>query len=291
MNNAPESGTGFLARAGIAVKVLFVLVGMAIIAIAGMTIYNAVRISRGLPSTSLLGPAVTTDQTPAPVDGKTGSVITAASVPIGAGLNHGIQFWMYIKDWDYKFGQEKVILKRTDSTNSALVNPRISLGETDNSLKVTVSLYPNSPGSASSSTPAPSNSSGISDDVFTCTVENVPLQSWFAVSVTIFQRNVDVYINGRLVKSCVLPGVPKPALGDIALAPNGGFSGSICNVHSYPNALSPDDALAFYNAGTPCASLPDQKSFTSTPTLKLFGYTFTFGVIDSSGKEINKYTF
>lgn len=286
-----QSKPGFFASMGGVGKGLVVVAGVAILAMAALFIYNAVRVTQGLPSTNLFGPVVTADQTPMPVDGKKGTTISASSIPLTQGSDYGIQFWMYIQDWDYNFGKEKMVLQRVDPTNNAVASPKITLHPTDNSLNVSVSIYASS-GAAAASSPAPSNNTSASGDMYTCTVENVPLQSWFAVSVTVFQRNLEVYINGKLVKSCVLPGVPKPAVGDIQIATLSGFSGSVCNVHSYPNVLAPIDAEAFYLTGTSCGSTtPTSTKVTPTNTMKIFGYTFTFGVLDKTGKELSKYTF
>jgi len=271
--------------------IVFVL-GIAIVAMAGLFIYNAVRVANGQPSTTMFGPAVTTDQTPAPVDGKKGTIIPAGSVPLTSGSDFGIQYWMFIQDWDYKFGQEKNVLIRTDPTNLGVTNPKITLHPTDNSLNVSVSVFGSSSTATASSNPAPANAGNATGDLFTCTVENVPLQSWFSVSVTVFQRNLDVYINGKLVKSAVLPGVPRPAVGDILVAPNGGFSGSICNVHSYPNMLGPNDTAVFFAAGTNCASSkPASEAIPNTTFMKIFGYTFQFNVLDGTGKKVRGTTF
>ena len=277
---------------GNVLKAIVFVLGIVIVAMAALFIYNAIRVANGQPSTTIFGPAVTTDQTPAPVDGKTGTTISASSVPLTQGSDFGIQYWMFIQDWDYKFGQEKAVLIRTDPTNAAVTNPKITLHPTDNSLNVSVSVFGGSSTATASSNPAPANATNASGDVFTCTVENVPLQSWLSVSVTVFQRNLDVYINGKLVKSAVLPGVPRPAVGDIQVAPNGGFSGSICNVHSYPNMIGPVDAQAFFAAGTNCASSrPQSESNPSTTMMKIFGYTFQFNVLDGTGKKVRGTTF
>jgi hypothetical protein len=189
-----------------------------------LAFFNYIQKREGQPGVSFMDAKSSGDKTPAPVDGKTKTVIPAGEIPIGTGADYGLQYWMYISDWDYRFGQDKEILKRVASNNPTIVGPRIFLAPTENTLHVRISLYPSNTDAASAE---PGTSS--TGDSFTCSVENVPLQSWFAVSVTVFQRNLDIYINGRLVKSCVLPGIPKPALGDVVLADNGGFSGSICN--------------------------------------------------------------
>jgi hypothetical protein len=110
----------------------------------------------------------------------------------------------------------------------------------------------------------------------------------------VFQRNLDVYINGRLVKSCVLPGIPKPVVGDIVIGDNGGFSGSVCSVNSYTNMLGPDDARAFFAGGTRCQAPSPTKAAAVDPNstfVTLFGYTFRFSTLDKAGKELSSYTF
>jgi hypothetical protein len=279
-----SAGSGFNSMSWWA-KILVVLIGVGLIIFSAILIYNAVAAANGKPGVSVIGAPAVPDQAPLPLDGKTLTTIPAANMPLTQGADNGVQFWMYIKDWDYKFGKKKSILLRKDSTNAAFRNPEISLHETDNSLNVTVSIFPGSSGAGSSSSPAPSNSGSASGDSYTCTVENVPLQTWFAVSVTVFQRNLDVYINGKLVKSCVLPGVPRPAAGDILVGDEKGFSGSVCNVHSYPKMLGPTDAAAFFALGTNCSSFAQPSSDSSADKgFSIFGYTFI--IKDKSGKVV-----
>jgi hypothetical protein len=42
----------------------------------------------------------------------------------------------------------------------------------------------------------------------TCTVANIPPYTWIHVSYVLNNRNIDVYINGKLIKSCLLAGIP-----------------------------------------------------------------------------------
>ena len=265
-------------------KILVVIIGLGLVVLSAVLIYNAVAAANGKPGVKVIGAPSVADQAPLPLDGKTLTTIPAANMAISDGADNGVQFWMYIKDWDYQFGRKKSILFRKDSTNSAFKNPEISLHETDNSLNVTVSIYPASSGAGAASSPAASNSGSATGDSYTCTVENVPLQTWFAVSVTVFQRNLDVYINGKLVKSCVLPGVPRPAAGDIIVGDNKGFSGSVCNVHSYPKMLGPTDAAAFFALGTNCATFAQPSGNLDDKGFSIFGYTFI--IKDKSGKVV-----
>jgi hypothetical protein len=46
--------------------------------------------------------------------------------------------WIYIDDWNYKYGEKKVIMQRS---NENFINPVIELGEYKNDLKVTLNTY------------------------------------------------------------------------------------------------------------------------------------------------------
>jgi hypothetical protein len=265
------------------------LIGGILLLYIGITFFNYIQKQQGLPGVSLFNAKSSGDKTPVPVDGKTKTVIPSGEIPVGQGADYGLQYWMYISNWDYKFGQEKDILKRVSSNDPKIVGPRIYLAPTENTLHVQVSLYPTNQ-QAGSAEPGVSSTG----DSFTCSVENVPLQSWFALSVTVFQRNLDIYINGRLVKSCILPGIPKPALGDVILNDNGGFAGSICNVNGYSEMLNPDDAKSFHAKGTSCAPPADAGKVPvdkGSVFITLFGYTFRFSTLTKDGKELNSYTF
>lgn len=285
-------------------KILVVLIGIGLIALSVYILYRVYEYNTAPPDPATAEPAAPSvaaasavDQAPTAVNGKTTRVIPAASVPLNSGSDYGLQFWMYIKDWDYRFGQPKYVIKRSDSTNAAIMNPNIFLNPTENNLDIAISIFGNN--SADSANPAPANQTNATGDVFKLSVENVPLQTWFAVSVTCFQRNVDVYLNGKLVKSAVLPGVPRPAVGDITIAANKGFSGSVCTLKSFGSMLGPADAAAFYAAGTPCSSMPQPADTTTEPTsgattgattYNFLGYNFTFGITDESGKSVGTFS-
>lgn len=270
-------------------SILMSLLGGIVLLYIGLAFFNYIQKQQGLPGVGLFDTKSSGDKTPAPVDGKTKTIIPSGEIPIGAGADYGLQYWMYISNWDYRFGQDKDVIKRVSSNDPKIVGPRIFLAPTDNTLHVQLSLYPQDQ-SAGAAEPGVSSAG----DSFICSVENVPLQSWFSVSLTVFQRNLDIYINGRLVKSCVLPGIPKPALGDVIIADNGGFAGSICNVNGYSEMLNPEDAKSFHAKGTACAPPAEAGRVDvdkNSVFVTLFGYTFRFSTLSKEGKELSSYTF
>jgi hypothetical protein len=210
---------------------------------------------------------------------KNAKEVSTVSVPDnGEEGAYGYQFWMNVSDWNYKFGQDKHVMSRSDVTNPDIMNPVVTLHPTDNTLKISVSVFPSS--DSSKAEPAPAGHSGATDDVFVCEIPNIPIQTWLAVSITVSTRNLDVYLNGRLVKSCFLTGVPKPVTGSVTLNKDGGFAGWMCGFYHYNKLLVPSDAQSFFDSGVPC-SVPG----TNTD------YKVTFGIKDTSGKVVTKYGF
>lgn len=273
-------------------SIVFSILGGALLLYLGYLFFNYIQRWNGQPGIASpfgSGDSSSGDKTPTPVDGKTKTIIQAGEAPSTGGADWGLQYWMYISDWNYKFGQDKDVVKRVAPNNPAINAPRIFLSPSDNTLNIRMSIYPTD-GRAGAASPTDSSTG----DSFTCSVENVPLQSWFSLSVTCFQRNLDIYINGRLVKSCVLPGVPKPAVGDIIIGDNGGFSGSVCNLHWHNAMLSPTEAKSFHAKGTQCAA-PAEAGLTKVDEnsvfITLFGYTFRFSTVGKDGKELSSYTF
>jgi len=61
---------------------------------------------------------------------------------------------------------------------------------------------------------------------------------------------MDIYIDGKLVRTCVLPGVAKIANdAPVYVTPQGGFSGYTSNIHYYANSLNPQEAYNIYRSG------------------------------------------
>jgi hypothetical protein len=115
-------------------------------------------------------------------------------------------------------------------------------------------------------------------------MKNVPLQTWFCVSLSLSGRNLDLYRDGRLVRSCVLSGVPRHPTGPLTIMPAGGFSGHVIDAYHLSRALTPTDAQYV------CAQGTNGTKFDTLPSKPLFGYKVKLGVIDSKGKQIKQYT-
>lgn len=177
-------------------------------------------------------------------DGTVLKIIPASDLSQGAtaSSNFAYSIWFYVDDWTYKYGKEKIILTRVDSDGKT--SPKISLGAFQNNLEVAINTYPD--GSTAKST----GTGGIVAQTFNCNVNNVPIQSWVNAIVSINGRTLDVYLDGKLVKTCVMPGVAKSSLNSpVYITPSGGFSGYTSNIQYFPNPVNPQDAWNIYKGG------------------------------------------
>lgn len=168
-------------------------------------------------------------------DARSQQVISASNLPSGGTTNYTYSIWLYINEWNYRFGESKVVFGRTDQNNDPA--PSVKLAPSVNNLDVTLATYPTS---GSSSDPT----------LHTCSVQDIPLQRWTNIILTLNDRALDIYLDGKLVRTCVLPGVPKlNPNSDLHLCPGGGFSGYISNFRYIANSVNPTEAYNIYKKG------------------------------------------
>jgi hypothetical protein len=86
-------------------------------------------------------------------------------------------------------------------------------------------------------------------DNVTSVVPTMPIQSWTNIALDVNGRAIDIYINGKMIQSSLLPYVPKPLKSDILLTPEPGFSGWTSNLQFYPYSLGPKEIENIYKRG------------------------------------------
>ena len=146
--------------------------------------------------------------------------------------NFAYSLWFYVDDWSYRYGEEKTILVR----NEGEACPHIFLDPMENHLEVVIFDY--------------------NDTYNRCRIENVPLQKWVNLIVSVYNQTLDLYLDGKLVKTCVLDGVPRlDASDDVYVTPDGGFSGWTSNIEYWDKALNPQEAYNVYRKGNGTSGL------------------------------------
>ncbi len=74
--------------------------------------------------------------------------------------------------------------------------------------------------------------------VTSITVDSIPHNKWLNVIIRCKNKTIDVYINGQIVKSTLLPSVPKQNYGNVYACHTGGFEGKLSKLVYYKHALS-----------------------------------------------------
>jgi len=177
--------------------------------------------------------------------------------------NFAYSIWFYVNDFNYRYGEPKVIFGRmgspspsssssssqTGASQSSIQGvsgldpcPAVVLGAVENNLDISLGCYP-----GINQTPTTPGGNTV---VHTCNVANVPIQRWVNLIISVYGRSLDVYIDGKLVKTCLLPGVANVNNNsDVYITPSGGFDGWTSKFEYYPNSLNPQQAYNIYTKG------------------------------------------
>lgn len=190
-------------------------------------------------------------------DGKTTSTIEASSLATNGSdvpsSNFAYSIWFYINDWNYRYGEPKVIFGRMGSKsnkeNSSIPGisgldpcPAVILGAIQNNIVVSMGCYP-----GNDTQPIEGGGNTV---VHSCSIANIPIQKWVNLVVSVYGRTMDLYIDGKLVRTCLLPGVASiNNNANVYLTPGGGFDGWTSKFQYYPNTLNPQEVWNIYSKG------------------------------------------
>jgi hypothetical protein len=180
---------------------------------------------------------------------------------VKSGGEYTLSFWMYISSWDYRAGLAKSVIQIVDSgmPEYALLNTILYPNES----KLMVRVHTESTREGMDYTKFSNFDSLLSGSqngaMFGPTVEtpmcdltDIDLQRWINITVSVNGRIVDVYYDGKLARSCVLPDIPvasNTGRQAIAIGQKGGFGGKISGIQFFGYPLTPDRIYSLYQAG------------------------------------------
>ena len=164
--------------------------------------------------------------------------VSDSPLETGDGSNLAFSIWIYVSEWN------------TESKNV------YTIGDDTNGHQLVVKLGTNYPElTVSTRTDGDVDGTGPFEDI---TINNFPLQTWVCVAVSIYNSSMDIYINGKLVKTQVSDGsylyLEGPD-GDDTTVPivlfedDAGFIGYINKFKYWNKALTPQDAWNVYKSG------------------------------------------
>jgi len=190
-------------------------------------------------------------------NGQTSSTIQASDLATNgtdvASSNFSYSVWFYVNDWNYRYGESKVIFGRmgakSPQNNGSIQGvsgldpcPAVVLTPIENNLAISLGCYPGI--DQQPTTP------GGNTVLHTCNVSNVPIQKWVNLIISTYGRSLDVYIDGKLVRTCLLPGIATVNnSSNIFVTPAGGFDGWTSRLQYWPNSMNPQEAWNIYTRG------------------------------------------
>ena len=167
-------------------------------------------------------------------DAKKMKDVTVSKLPRSFKNDFTYSVWFYVNNWNYRYGQPKIMFERKDESGAPC--PSVVLDPTTNNIEINLAVYPNKKTTKS--------------NIHKCSLLNVPIQKWCNLIISLENRALDVYLDGKLVKTCILPGVAKGSnTSDIKVTPNGGFSGNLSKFKYITHSVTPSEAYDIYKEG------------------------------------------
>ena len=234
-------------------KIVLVLVGLFLLLVVGMIVYWVYKAIKRARVGDVENPILISGSIDASDPDNSKSFKLPRSSSSGSpNMSFTMSFWIYISDWYYRVDEPKAIIVKDVSTNGTVSGskaaPGIWLDRVKNNLIVKTRVLGR-------------------DDLQVCNVSNIPIQKWVHVAYVLDNRNVDVYVDCKLERSCILTGVPHLNNHPLQLFPKNpysdeqtGFLGQLSSLRYFSTALRPIDVARICNEG-PHATVgePSQK--------------------------------
>jgi hypothetical protein len=186
------------------------------------------------------------------------------TVPVTSGTSHTFSLWFNIKDFNHNSGSDKHLL----STDNNII--RAIFSKYNNTMELKYKLANNV--------------------TYTCSVDNVPLQKWNFMLVSLYDRTLDIYFDGKLLKSCVLPTVIKTNYTKFTVGGSGfvktlGGSSEKFKYTEFPT--NPEQANKLYESSAPDLGVMGADDYSLSVNLTkngvdVFGEDRPFGGGDDS---------
>jgi len=241
--------------------IIAVILLIIILVVAGIFIY------RYMNSTKAITPT-TKEFIPYIHDGFIEKKINAGSIPNSSeGNEYNINTWIYINDYKQMEKNDKCIIYKGYYASSALnehknANPSVWFLQGENKLRVNIGL--DSAYNDDDDSKSTTQCTGYGVDSSECVIDYFPLQKWINLNISLRNNVVDIFLNGKLHKSCILAGAPKVNDGDLVICPENntygdGFNGYISKFNYSNKALSSEKIFNMYKNGP----ITKEKTFTN----------------------------
>ena len=114
------------------------------------------------------------------------------------GMEYTYSFWLFVENWTTT---ERMPIFVKGDTNGLLHAPSCTMEKSENKLHIMQD----------------SLADGNSRSSEGCTIDNIPVQKWVHIVISLIGKNIDIYVNGRLSKRCELSGVGRLNMNNLTI--------------------------------------------------------------------------
>jgi hypothetical protein len=170
------------------------------------------------------------------------SVLIKRSSNESKGIEFTYVLWIYVNDWDYKYGDWKHVFHKGNQDSWPNRAPGVWLAPKTNAMRIYMNTY-----------------SEIAQYI---DIDNIPLHKWMHLTIMAYSNKIDIFINGFLKKQLILNGIIRQNYGDLYVNSFGGYDGFLSNMRYYDYAISLNTIENIIRQG------PSSKSSTCTSLQK-----------------------
>lgn len=263
-SSAPASASG-----SIVVKIVFLIVG-------ALAIYYSYKF---LFTASTQSVVLIPDIYKANID-KPYEFPRAVMPPLYEGGEYSTSMWIYVSNWTgarNNYNKEVLCIGNRAGEGTGKITLGVYLDAIENTIHVRTSSVADCSGAAGAaatvaSSPASADSNSclrfnsykalftnpsVGANMLTgnsagdCSVSGFEMQKWVHLTVVLNGKTTDVYLDGKLARSCVNNGIYAVDTQDFTttIAGSGGFGGFVSGVQLYDYALNPEEIYKSYMAG------------------------------------------
>lgn len=162
------------------------------------------------------------------------TTLQGSNLPSSFKANSAISIWFYIKKWVNGANVVSFHTGATGDANSTMFKVQFKANTN------TIQIFPRS---------------ASSDSQYDCEISEFPLQKWVNLIISFNGSAMDVYVDGKLVKSCVvnqgsrIQETQSIVLGDESQAVKTADVGFITNVKLKAAPIAPQEAWDIYSQG------------------------------------------
>jgi hypothetical protein len=173
------------------------------------------------------------------------NMIKSKNIPMNSTSNFTMSIWFFVDNWGNNISRDKNILFLGESNQSINKNVEIKLDKYNNDLHISLKRHPLTE----------SENSLITQ---TFKITNIPIQKWVCLTISVDNKTIDVYIDGKLRNSFIMDNTynqtSENAGTDLNIYlgntnNNDGFKGFITRFRYIPHSIDPQYSYNIYKDG------------------------------------------